>query len=139
MNSLILRTTTRVLTPVIIAVSVYLLLRGHDAPGGGFIGGLVAGSVFVLHYLSYGPTQSRAIPVSSASMIGAGLVVAAFVGLAGMAAGGAFLESAVWKIAGPIVGEVKITASLFFDVGVFLAVVGAVVGVVRHLGEERRP
>jgi len=138
-NSLILRTTTRLLTPVIAVVAVYLLLRGHDAPGGGFIGGLVAGSVVVLRHLAYGGARDRIIPVTSGTLLGAGLVVAALVGLAGMIAGGSFLEGAVWKAAVPGVGDLKVTASLFFDTGVFLVVVGVVVGLVRYLGEERVP
>lgn len=140
MSTLILRTTTRILTPIIAVVSIYLLLRGHDAPGGGFIGGLVAGSIIVLQYFAWGFTRSgRLLRLTAGTILGAGLTLAAAVGLAAMVAGGEFLEGAVWKTSAPVIGELKVTASLFFDIGVFLVVVGAVVGLVRFLGEDPAP
>ncbi len=136
MRSLVLRTTTRLLTPVIAAASLYLLLRGHDAPGGGFIGGLVAGTVIVLRHLAYGTGHEEPTGVTAASMFGAGVIVAAAVGLAGLVFGGSFLEGAIWKTTLPAAGELKVTASLFFDVGVFLVVLGTVAGLVRYLGGD---
>lgn len=137
MRTLILRTTTRVLTPIILVVSVYLLLRGHDAPGGGFIGGLVAGAAVVLHFLSYGPGHTlRMMPVSAGTMLGAGVALAVSVGLVALAAGGEFLEGAVWKTTVPVLGELKATASLIFDLGVFFVVIGTIQGFVGFLGEE---
>ena len=136
MRSLILATSTRILTPVIVVVSVYLLMRGHNSPGGGFIGALVAGAAVVLNYLAHGIAGlRRLLPVTAGTLLGAGLLLATTVGLGGLVVGGQFLESAVWEWHSPL-GELKVTASLFFDIGVFFIVVGVVVAIMRYLGEE---
>lgn len=136
MRSHILATSTRILTPVIVVVSVYFLIRGHDSPGGGFIGALVAGAAVVLNYLSYGIAGvRRLLPVTAGTLLGAGLLLATGVGLGGLLVGGDFLEGAIWKWQSPL-GELKVTASLFFDIGVFFIVVGVVVAIMRYLGEE---
>ncbi|HVL64020.1 MAG TPA: MnhB domain-containing protein [Actinomycetota bacterium] len=134
---MILQTTTRILTPVIVVVAVYLLLRGHDAPGGGFIGGLVAGAAVVLQFLSHGVARMRGLlPMTAGTMLGTGILIACVSGLLPLFFGGEFLEGAVWKAEVPVLGTLKATLSLVFDVGVFLVVVGTVVALVRYLGEE---
>lgn len=123
MNSLILSAATRLLTPLILAFSVFILLRGHNAPGGGFIGGLLGAIALCLYAKSEGVAAARralrAGPVTLA-MAGVGLAIAA--GLWGLAAGTGFL-SGVWplKDRGIAVGSI-----LMFDTGVYLVVVGAV-------------
>ncbi|MEX1177175.1 MAG: hydrogen gas-evolving membrane-bound hydrogenase subunit E [Nitriliruptor sp.] len=129
----ILRTSTAMLAPVMIAASLWLLVRGHGAVGGGFIGGLVAGSAIILRYLSHGHADvwhhrtTRTVPT-----VAVGALIAAGYGLAGLVLTGAFLDGT--KVALPIVGEVA--ASLVFDIGVFVVVVGLVAAIVRHLGQS---
>jgi multicomponent Na+:H+ antiporter subunit A len=136
-SSPILRFTSRALTPVILVVSVVLLLRGHDEPGGGFIAALTGGAAVILRYLAEGPYGvSRLIRVQPTTLLATGVGLGAVVGLAGLIAGGAFLEGAVWRVAAPVFGEVKLAASLGFDLGVAVAVVGAVAALVRVFGEE---
>ena len=123
MNSLILTAATRFLTPLILAFSVFLLLRGHNAPGGGFIGGLLAAIALCLYAKAEGVPAARAAlraGPEAVAMVGVGLALAA--GLWGLLAGGGFL-SGVWplKEAGVAVGSI-----LLFDTGVYLVVVGAV-------------
>ncbi len=131
-ESTILRVMTDVLAPALLLTSGWLLLRGHDAVGGGFIGGLAAGAAVVLLYLSRGHQRMwqsrwfRTLP-----MVGTGLAIAGGYGLAGLVADGAFLAGG--KVTLP--GGTSVAASLVFDVGVFLVVVGLVVAVLRHLGQ----
>lgn len=137
MSSLIVRATTRGLTPVMIALSLWLLFRGHDEPGGGFIASLVAGAAVVLQYLANGVEGVRRfLPFRATTLLGVGLLVATGFGLAGLSLGAEFLEGAIWTVEVPGLGEVKAAASLVFDVGVYLVVLAVVVAIVRYLGEE---
>lgn len=136
-STVVSRTTVRILNPVIIAMSVFFLLRGHNAPGGGFIAGLVAGAVIVLRYLTNGTDGVRhLLPFEAEALLGVGLLVSASTGLVALVAGGQFLESAVWHWEVPLAGELEVASSLFFDIGVYLIVIGMILAVVRHLGRE---
>lgn len=131
-DSVILRLMTSAIAPVMIVTSLWLLLRGHDAVGGGFIGGLTAGSGAVLLYLSQGHQrlwQSRWF--RTMPTVGSGLIIAAVYGLAGLPTSGNFLAGG--KLTLP--GDLTVASSLIFDVGVFLVVIGLVVAVLRHLGQ----
>jgi multicomponent Na+:H+ antiporter subunit A len=131
-GSQILRTATAMLVPAMVAASVWLLLRGHDAVGGGFIGGLVAGAAIVLRYLSHGHADvwhrrtTRTVPT-----VGVGVLIAVGYGLGGLAITGSFLAGG--KIPLPIGSYAA--ASLIFDVGVYVVVVGLVAAIIRHLGQ----
>ena len=121
----------------LIVFSLYLLLAGHNLPGGGFAGGLTGGVVVVLAWSAGGPaTVRRIIPVRASALMGAGLVLAAVTGFVPMFAGLGFLESGYLEVRVPLVGEVKAVSALAFDVGVYLTVVGMSLGLVRALGEE---
>jgi len=136
MNSLILSVATRFLTPLMLAVGVFMLLRGHNLPGGGFIGGLLGATAFCLYAVSEGTAAARAaLRIDPAT-----LALAA--GLWGLLAEGAFLGG-VWPFlvsdgaggkAGAPVGSV-----LLFDSGVFLVVVGAVASLFFHVSEAADP
>ncbi len=139
MTSLILRNTTRFMLPLLLLFSVFLLLRGHHEPGGGFSGGLVGAAAFSLYALVFGvPEMRRALGVRPRSLIGVGLLVALVSGLVGMAQGYPLLTHQYswvrWEIAG--MGAVDIGTSLIFDVGVWLAVVGVVLTIIAELAEE---
>ncbi|HVL91099.1 MAG TPA: MnhB domain-containing protein [Actinomycetota bacterium] len=137
MSTVILRTTARLVTPGIVGASLYLLLRGHNAPGGGFIGALVAGAAIVLRYLVGGPVAvRRMLPVSAESLLGVGLLIALMTGIGSLIAGSEFLTSTIWSARIPGIGKVKVASSLAFDIGVYLIVLGVIVGVVGFLGED---
>lgn len=128
MNSLILRTAARFLLPLMILFSVYLLLRGHDRPGGGFIGGLVAAAAFALNALAKDPDSSRhLLRVDPRTLIGAGLLCALFSGFVSWPAGAPFLTGRWVEVY--IAGSDKIALGtpLLFDLGVYLVVAGVVV------------
>ncbi len=135
--SLILETGVGALFHTALLFSLFLLFAGHNAPGGGFVGGLVAGAAFVLRYVEGGtPSVARAAPVSAHVLIGLGLTVAVTTGAASWLAGEQFLESAKFEAELPLLGTVKTTSALFFDVGVYLVVVGLVIGLLTTLGRE---
>ncbi len=124
----------------ILALSLFLLFTGHNSPGGGFIAGLVAGAAFVLRYASGAvPAVTAIAPVSPRVLFGAGLLAALATGLVPLALGHPFLDSAILKGDLPVLGPVKLVTVLFFDVGVYLVVLGLVLSVLRVLGEDRLP
>lgn len=136
-RSVILETAVRVVFHTVLVVALYLLFAGHNQPGGGFVAGLVAGSAFVLRYVAGGRSELRAaLPVDPGVPLGAGLVLAAATGAVPFLVGGQFLESAYRRVPLPVLGEVGFTSALLFDTGVFLVVVGLVLGVLRTLGAE---
>ncbi|MFD0902917.1 Na+/H+ antiporter subunit A [Actinomadura sediminis] len=141
-SSVILEATARLLGPTLLVVSVYLLVAGHGRPGGGFVGGLVAGMAFVLRYLPGGKRElAYAIPVRPAVLLGGGLLVAVAAGAAGWLTGDAFLYQTTYHAHAPLIGEIHLPTSLFFDIGVYLLVLGLVLTVLTTLGAslERQP
>lgn len=134
-RSMILSEADRWLFPVILLVSVYLTFRGHNAPGGGFAGGLVAGSAFVLRFLAGGPLHGRP-RLAPSQLIGVGLVVSLLTALAPVLAGDAVLESAIGYVNVPVIGTVKVVSSTMFDLGVYLLVIGVVLTVLLALGAD---
>jgi multicomponent Na+:H+ antiporter subunit A len=134
-RSIILDEADRWLFIVILLVSVYVTFRGHNAPGGGFIGGLVASAAFVLRYLTQRHTVDRIYEIFRPYVIlGLGLVISVTTAIIPLLMGDALLESHIWK--GSIVGfrEVKIVSSTFFDIGVYLLVIGVVLSILVALG-----
>ena len=127
--------TVNGLTPVLMLFSIFLTLRGHNAPGGGFAGGLVMGSAVVLRYLAAGPRGVRSLRVDPIVLIGTGLLIGVVVGLTSLVADGSFLESAIWKFDVVVFGKIKIVSSSLFDIGVHVLVVGAVMAVIVALAE----
>jgi multicomponent Na+:H+ antiporter subunit B len=133
-TSLILSTAARLLLPLLLLFSVFLLLRGHNEPGGGFVGGLVVAAAFALYALAEGvETARRALRVSTQTIIAAGLLVAAVSAVLPLLAGlpamtGLWLENEV-----PIVG--KVGTPLLFDVGVYLTVAGVTLRIILNMAE----
>ena len=123
MNTLILRETTRVLFTLILVFSVATLLRGHNAPGGGFVGGLIASIACSLYVFVADPQDVRRLvradPLKTAA---AGLALAVLSGLVGIFSGEGSFLSGQWVE----IGGVKFGTPLLFDFGVYLVVVGAV-------------
>lgn len=125
MNSVILRTATSGLLPLLLLASVMILLRGHNEPGGGFVGGLTAAAAFLLHMLAYGPGRARRLlPLPPEAITAAGLGAALLSGLFAPTLGEP-LFAALWSDFEPVPG-VKFGTPLLFDVGVYLTVAGSV-------------
>jgi multicomponent Na+:H+ antiporter subunit A len=136
-RSTMLEVVTRLLFHVILVLSVYLLLTGHDTPGGGFTGGLVAGLALIVRYLAGGRYElAAAAPVDAGAVLGAGLLIAVGSGAAALLSGGEVLQSAVLDLHLPVLGHLHLVTSTVFDIGVYLIVVGLVLDVLRSLGAE---
>ncbi len=134
MDSLVLRTATRYLLPLLLLFSIFVMLRGHNEPGGGFVGGLVATTAFALYAISYGVASAHELlQISPRRLIGVGLLIAASSGLIGMAWGDPFM-TAHWDTREiPVVG--KLGTPLLFDIGVYLVVVGVALTIIFALIE----
>lgn len=135
--SLILRTATRYMQPILVLFSLFLLLQGHDEPGGGFSGGLVAAAGFALYAIAYTVEDARRLlRIDPHILIGLGLLLAV-----GSAAASLFLDEAfmtgLWtEVHLPVWGEVAIGTPVFFDIGVYLVVVGVTLTIIFTLAEE---
>jgi multicomponent Na+:H+ antiporter subunit A len=137
LRSPILEVVTRLIFHTIVLFSIYLLFAGHNAPGGGFAGGLVVGLALVLRYLAGGRHElDVAAPVDAGAVMGAGLFVALGTGLTAMIAGGQVLQSTLMDWHLPVLGHVHFVTSMIFDVGVYLVVIGVVLNILRSLGAE---
>lgn len=135
MTSIILRTATRILTPLLLLFALFLLWRGHNAPGGGFVGGLVVAAAFVLYAMAAGiPASRRALLVDPTTLLSVGLLIALASGAVPLLRGRTFMTAA-WTSLGPHSTGVAIGTPLVFDVGVFLAVIGVVLTIVFTLGD----
>ena len=131
----IMATLTQLLLPLALLVSVFILLRGHNQPGGGFIAGLITSVALILQYLANGThwTHQR-MPSDSHPLIAWGLAIATFTGLASWWFGAPFLTSTYGHLNWPIVGEFELASAMAFDLGVFLVVVGATLMILLNLG-----
>ena len=138
MRSIILRVATRYLVAVLLVFSVYMLLRGHNEPGGGFIGGLIGATGFVLYALGCGTGEAReALRLRPQTIAMAGLGVALAAGLSAAAFGDA-LFTGQWLFLGATEDDkgLPLSTVLVFDVGVYLVVLGAVLTLVFAMEEE---
>lgn len=135
MRSLIFLTATTYLLPLLLLLSVYLMLHGHDFPGGGFVGGLVASAAFALYAISHGVEESRKmIRVDPRTLIGVGLLMALLSGCLPLFFGHPFLTG-MWTTLGPAI-EWKIGTPVLFDLGVYFAVIGATLTIIYSLAED---
>lgn len=131
MNSLILTTVNRLLIGLMLLFSLYLLLRGHNQPGGGFVGGLIAASAFALKAIADGSAAMRKlfhVEPRAVSLIGLGLAL--FAGFLAAIEGEPFLTG-LWAV----IGGLPLGTPLLFDVGVYLVVLGAVVALIGAVEE----
>ena len=128
---------SRILFPMIAVVAVFLLLRGHDLPGGGFAAGLTASIAIIVQYMMGGThlieSRLRVLPLR---WMGAGLLFAAGTGLGAWFFGYPFLTSYFSYLELPVIGQVPASSALLFDIGVFLLVVGAVVLILIALAHQ---
>jgi multicomponent Na+:H+ antiporter subunit A len=137
LRSPILEVVTRLLFHPIVLFSVYLLFSGHNAPGGGFAGGLVVGLALVLRYLAGGRHElTVAAPVDAGLLLGTGLLIAVGTGVTAMVLGGEVLQSALLDFHLPVLGHIHFVTSTIFDIGVYLIVIGLVLDILRSLGAE---
>jgi multisubunit Na+/H+ antiporter MnhB subunit len=139
-RSLIVDTSVHFIFYSVLVLSLYLLFAGHNQPGGGFVGGLVAGAAVGLRYVAGGIDAVReASPVRPWTILGVGLVVASLMALTPLLLGDAVLENAKadWHL--PALGHVHATSATVFDIGVYLVVVGLMLMVFEAFGDDPEP
>lgn len=136
-RSMLFEVLTRVIFHPMILFALFLLFSGHNAPGGGFAAGLVTGLALTVRYLAGGRFElGEAAPVHPGLVLGTGLFLSAGVGLVALLAGQEVLESTILDLHIPVLGDVHLVTSLFFDIGVFLVVIGLVIDILRSFGAE---
>ncbi len=134
--SQLLETGSRTIVPTLLVVSVFLLVVGHNAPGGGFVGGLLAGSGLLVVFLTGGGTAVRELlRARPTTLIGSGIAVAMTTALGGLLFGGSLLTSGKLDLDLGWFGKLEVGSTLIFDIGVYLVVVGLVATVLLHLGD----
>ncbi len=142
MNSIILIAATRLIFPLLLMFSVIVTLNGHNLPGGGFVGGLMAAAAFALHSMAFDSTATRRLlRVSPMSLIGVGLafaLISALISLCAPAFGGpdyAFMTAMWASFEAPGIGPLKVGTPLLFDFGVYFTVLGVTLVMVLTLEE----
>lgn len=137
MTSLILSTASRLLLPVVLLFSIFILLRGHNQPGGGFVGGLLAAAAFALHAIAYGVKKTRSLlGLDPRSLIGLGLFVALVSAMVSLVLGQPFFTGQWIKLSFGSLGEFDLGTPLVFDIGVYLTVIGVTLTIILSLAEE---
>lgn len=134
----ILEITTKLFFMLLLVTSVWVLLRGHDQPGGGFIGGLVASLAFAMIMLGHGRTETRRrLRFHPVALVGTGLAIAVVAGIPGMIIHGQFLKH-LWFIDTVLGIPVKLSTTMVFDLGVYIVVLGGVLSYLLGLHREAR-
>ncbi|MBF4521845.1 monovalent cation/H+ antiporter subunit A [Acinetobacter towneri] len=141
-SPLMLRITASWILPIALVVSLYIFLRGHNLPGGGFIAGLITAMALIIQYIALGQDQTEQMLKAKSGRlyeiwIGVGLSVAGLTGLAAWFWGRPFLTSAHIYVNPPLIGELHLASAALFDVGVYVTVVGAVMLMISVLGDSR--
>ena len=134
---LIVDVAMRVIFHTVLIGSLYLLFVGHNRPGGGFVGGLVAGSAIALRFIAGGLDEVRGLTrLQPWTILGTGLLVAAITAVAPLLVGDPVLASTVWEADLPVLGTVAASSALAFDVGVYVLVIGMIFMVFEAFGGE---
>lgn len=137
MDSIILKTAIRFLLPLILLSSVFLFLRGHNEPGGGFVGGLVATGAIALYAMTHRvPAARQLVRASPRSLIGCGLLLSLTSSVIPMLLGLPFLTGLWFQIDVKAVGDLYLGTPLLFDLGVYCVVTGVTLAFIFLLLEE---
>lgn len=137
MQSLILTTTTRLVAALLLMFSVYALLRGHNLPGGGFIGGLIGATAFILYTIATSVEEAQAaLRIDPSNLAMAGLGVAALGGIGAAFAGQPFFTGQWLFLFRDGDSYVPLSTVLVFDIGVYMAVFGGILTLVFALEQE---
>lgn len=136
-NDMMFRVFIRLIAVVVVTFSIYLFFSGHNAPGGGFIGGLMTAIAILVLYLVFGSeTIRKSLPFNYGYMMSTGLLLAAGTGIISWVAGYPYLKQFFDYFQIPVFGEVELTTALIFDLGVYLLVVGAAMTFILTIVED---
>lgn len=137
-NDIILRTTTSLITFLLLGFAFYLLMAGHNSPGGGFVGGLVTSGAILLMYMAYGEkTVKKIFPINFIVLIPIGLATALFTGAGSLLFHVPFLTQTFGHFSLPFFGEIELATAMIFDIGVFLTVVGVMMTIILTIASDQ--
>lgn len=137
-NDLILRTTTSLIAFIMLGFAIYLLIAGHNSPGGGFVGGLLTAGAVLLMYMAYGvEAVEKMIPINFTTLVPIGLAVAVGTGIGSFIFNQPFLSHTFGYFTFPIFGEIELATAMLFDLGVYLTVVGVVMTIILTIANDR--
>ncbi|MDQ0350719.1 monovalent cation:proton antiporter [Alkalibacillus filiformis] len=136
-NDIILKTMTQLIAFILLGFSIYLFFAGHNAPGGGFIGGLMTAAAIILMYITYGYEKiEQILPINFTTMFVAGLGIATLAGIGSIVLGHPFLSQTFEYYNLPIMGETELATALIFDLGVYLGVVGVTMTIILTIATD---
>ena len=141
-SPLMFRMTASWVLPLALVVSLYIFLRGHNLPGGGFIAGLITALALIIQYIALGQDKAEQLLKAKSGRlyeiwIGTGLMIAGLTGLGSWFWGRPFLTSAHVYVSPPVIGEMHLASAALFDLGVYITVVGATMLMISILGDSR--
>ena len=137
-NNLILRTTTALIAFILLGLGIYMLLAGHNSPGGGFVGGLITSSAVVLLYMAYGQEYvNKILPINFRTLIPIGLIIALLTGVGAFLFQAPFLTQTFGHAHFPFFGDVELATAMLFDIGVYLTVLGTTVTIILTISNDR--
>lgn len=130
-NNIILKTTTVLIAFILLGFAIYLLFAGHNAPGGGFVGGLITSAAIILLYMAYGVQKVQHIlKINFKYLIPVGLLIALLTGMGAFLFQVPFLTHTFIDITIPFLGNLEIATATFFDLGVYITVLGATITII---------
>ena len=132
----ILRTVARFAVPITAWVSLVIFMQGHNLPGGGFIAGVMAGAAGAMYLLAFGTAKASRIPWWKVSVTG--LLISVLTGTAPFLRGWAYMDHTIWHFTLPVIGEYELPTATFFDLGVYLIVLGTLMTIFVELAQEGR-
>ena len=131
--------SVRIVFAAVMIGSLWLLFAGHNQPGGGFVGGIVAGAAVSLRYVAGGIDEVRRLSRGQPwTVLGAGLLIAVTTAIVPLFLGGEVLETGSFTLDVALLGSIKVTSALLFDIGVYLAVIGLALMVFESFGDDPR-
>jgi multisubunit Na+/H+ antiporter MnhB subunit len=132
----ILRTVTRLAVPLTVWVSVVIFMQGHNLPGGGFIAGVMAAAAGAMHLLAFGPARAGRVTWWKVSVCG--LLISVATGTVPFLLGRPYMQHTVWHLPLPLIGDYELPSATFFDLGVYLIVLGTIMTIFVELAREER-
>lgn len=139
-NNLILQATSSLIIFILFGFAIYLLLAGHNSPGGGFVGGLTTSAAVLLMYMAYGEkTVNKVLPFNFIHFIPLGMLIATLTGLGSLLFHVPFLTHTFGMIHFPIIGEVELATAMFFDLGVYFTVFGTTMTIILTIARDQKP
>lgn len=138
-NNLILKSTSSLIVFILLGFAIYLLLAGHNSPGGGFIGGLTTTAAFLLMYMAFGEeTVHKILPVNYLIFIPIGLMLATLTGLGSLLFNVPFLTHTFGSFFLPLFGEIELSTAMLFDFGVYFTVFGATMTIILTINADQQ-